>query len=136
MTSRNVQAYEAQVNRVFGKVKVASRGAWLAGLGAIARVQQQAPNVYAELVREGEQFEGRAVRSAKRMVDAVKASRGYETVERASRAYTRKLRKAYQGTAAAVRPQAAAVKTKPAAGKRAAKRVVRKTARRVQRAAA
>lgn len=131
MTSRNVQAYEQQVTRVFGKVKVASRGAWLAYLGAIARVQQQAPSVYANLVREGEQFEGRAVRSAKRMVDAVKATRGYETVERTSRAYARRLRKAYTGTTVTTRPQAA----KPAAAKRSVKRTAKTAVRRVKRAA-
>jgi poly(hydroxyalkanoate) granule-associated protein len=136
MTTRNVQAYEAQVSKVFGKVKVASRHAWLAGLGAISRVQTSVPRVYAELVREGAQYEGRARRNAQRALDAVKSSRGFETVEKTARTYQRKLRKAYAETAAAVRPQASAVKAKPAAAKRAAKRVVRKSARRVERAAA
>lgn len=136
MIRSNVQAYEAQVSKVFGKVKVASRHAWLASLGAISRVQTNVPRVYAELVREGTQYEGRAKRSAQRAIDAVKSSRSFETVEKTARTYQRKLRKAYAETAAVVRPQAAAVKAKPAAAKRAAKRVVRKTARRVERAAA
>ena len=102
MTTRNVQAYEAQVSKVFGKVKVASRHAWLAGLGAISRVQTSVPRVYAELVREGVQYEGRAKRNAQRALDAVKSSRGFETVEKTARTYQRKLRKAYAETAAAV----------------------------------
>ena len=134
MTIGNVQSYEVQVSKVVGKVKVASRGAWLASLGAIARVQTTAPRVYATLVREGEQFEGRAVRSARRVVKAVKATRGYETVEKAGRAYARKLRSAYAGRVAAVRPHAQAAK--PAAAKRSVKRVTRTTVRRVKRAAA
>jgi|APFre7841882724_1041349.scaffolds.fasta_scaffold02155_2 poly(hydroxyalkanoate) granule-associated protein len=135
MMTRNVQAYEVQVSKVFGKVKVASRHAWLAGLGAIAQVQRQAPGVYASLVREGEQFEGRAVRSAKKMVNAMKSSRGFETVEKAARTYQRKLRKAYVETTAAVRPQAKAAAAKPAAAKRAVTRTARTAARRVKRAA-
>lgn len=133
---RNVQAYEVQVSKVLGKVKVASRGAWLAGLGAIARVQTTAPRVYASLVREGEQFEGRAVRSAQRVVKAVKATRGYETVEKAGQTYARKLRKAYAGTAAAVRPHARSAAAKPAAAKRTVKRTARTAVRRAKRATA
>ena len=120
---------------MFGKVKVASRGAWLAGLGAIARVQTTAPRVYASLVRDGEQFEGRAMRSAQRVVNAVKTSRGYETVEKAGRTYARKLRKAYAGTTAAVRPQAKTA-AKPAAAKRTVKRTARTVVRRAKRATA
>jgi len=134
MTIGNVQSYEVQVSKVVGKVKVASRGAWLASLGAIARVQTTAPRVYATLVREGEQFEGRAVRSARRMVKAVQATRGYETVEKAGRAYARTLRKAYSGTATAVRPHAQAAAAKPAAAKRAVKRATRTAVRRTKRA--
>lgn len=128
--SRNVQVHEVPVSRVFGKVKVASRGAWLAGLGAIARVQRRAPTVYATLVREGEQFEGRAVKSARRVVDAVKASRGYEAVERTGRDYAKRLRSAYVTRVNAVTADAA-----PA--KRSVKRkaTARTTARRVKRAA-
>jgi hypothetical protein len=136
MMSRNVQAYEVQVQRVFGKVKGASRAAWLASLGAISRVQTNVPRVYANLVREGAAYEGHAVRSAKRMVEAVKATRGFGTVEKTARTYQRKLRKAYVEAAAVVRPKVATAKAKPAAAKRTAKRVVRKTARRVERAAA
>jgi poly(hydroxyalkanoate) granule-associated protein len=128
--SRNIQAHEVPVSRVFGKVKVASRGAWLAGLGAIARVQRRAPTVYATLVREGAQFEGRAVKSARRVVDAVKASRGYEAVERTGRDYAKRLRSAYVTRVNAVTPDVA-----PA--KRTVKRkaTARTTARRVKRAA-
>jgi len=36
MTARTANAYEQQLTQVFGKVKGASRGAWLVGLGAVA----------------------------------------------------------------------------------------------------
>src|SRR5512137_3193700 len=128
--SRNVQAYEVPVSRVLGKVKVASRGAWLAGLGAIARVQRRAPTVYATLVREGAQFEGRAVKSARRVVEAVKSSRGYEAVERTGRDYARRLRTAYVARVGAAETAAQPPKRAP---KR--KAAVRTTARRAKRAA-
>jgi hypothetical protein len=90
-----------------------------------------APPVYATLVREGEQFEGRAVKSAQRVVKAVKSSRGYETVERTGRAYARRLRSAY---AARVVPSAPAAQ--PAARRPAkAKTARRTTAQRAKRAA-
>jgi hypothetical protein len=78
--------------------------------------------MYASLVREGEQFEGRAMRSARRVMNAMKTSRGYETVEKAARTYQRRLRKAYAGTTAAVLPQAKSAAAKPAAAKAARKR--------------
>ena len=128
--SRNLQAHEVPVSRVLGKVKVASRGAWLAGLGAIARVQRRVPTVYATLVREGERFEGRAVKSAQRVVEAVKASRGYEAVERTGRDYARRLRSAYVARVGTAKPAAQPVQ-------RTVKRktAVRTTVRRVKRAA-
>jgi poly(hydroxyalkanoate) granule-associated protein len=99
MMNRNVQQYEAQVSRVIVRMKGASRAAWLAGLGALSRVQTNAPRVYADLVREGAVYEGRARRSALRAIDAVKATRGYETVEKAARTYGRKLSAAYAAPA-------------------------------------
>jgi hypothetical protein len=70
------------------------------------------------------------VKSARRVVEAVKASRGYEAVERTGRDYARRLRTAYVARVGAV--EAAA---QPA--KRAAKRKspVRTTVRRAKRAA-
>jgi hypothetical protein len=64
MIARTANAYEQQLTQVFGKVKGASRGAWLAGLGAVARVQSRAPRYVAGLVKDGQRFEGRALKSA------------------------------------------------------------------------
>lgn len=127
--TRNVQTHEVPVARVIGKVKVASRGAWLAGLGAIARVQRRVPTVYATLVREGEQFEGRAVRSAQRVVEAVKSSRGYETVERTGRAYARRLRSAYAARVGTSVPAAQPAARRAAKGKTAKRTTVRRAKR-------
>ena len=127
MTARTANAYEQQLTQVFGKVKGAYRGAWLAGLGAVSRVQHQAPRYVAGLVKEGERFEGRALKSAGEIIATIKESRGYETVRKATRPYVGKLQKVYDETATAVRQSlkgngvAKAVST--------AKREVRRTAK-------
>lgn len=103
MTARTASAYEQQLVQVFGKVKGAYRGAWLAGLGAVARVQTQAPRYVAGLVKEGERFEGRALKSAGEIITTIKESRGYEKMRKAARPYVGKIQKAYGETATAVR---------------------------------
>lgn len=103
MIARSASAYEQQLTQVFGKVKGASRGAWLAGLGAVARVQSQAPRYVSGLVKDGERFEGRALKSANEIIATIKESRGYGAVQKAAKPYLGKLRKAYGETATAVR---------------------------------
>jgi poly(hydroxyalkanoate) granule-associated protein len=83
MIARTANAYEQQLTQVFGKVKGASRGAWLAGLGAVARVQSRAPRYMSGLVKDGERFEGRALKSASEIIATIKDSRGYEVVQKA-----------------------------------------------------
>jgi poly(hydroxyalkanoate) granule-associated protein len=135
MIARTANAYERQLTQVFGKVKGASRGAWLAGLGAVARVQSQAPRYVSGLVRDGARFEGRALKSAGEIIATLKDSRGYEVVQRAARPYLGKLQKAYGETATAVRARLkgnGAKKTVAQAQrsvKRTAKSVVRKAKR-------
>jgi poly(hydroxyalkanoate) granule-associated protein len=97
MIARSASAYEQQITQVFGKVKGASRGAWLAGLGAVARVQSQAPRYVSGLVKDGERFEGRALKSANEILATIKESRGYGAVQKAAKPYLGKLRKAYAG---------------------------------------
>jgi poly(hydroxyalkanoate) granule-associated protein len=133
MTARTV-SYERQFANVFGKVKGASRGAWLAGLGAVARVQSQAPRYVSGLVKDGERFEGRALKSAEQIIATIKESRGYETVRKATRPYVGKLRRAYGETATAVRTRLAgngAAKTLTAA-KRSVKRTAKTATRRAK----
>lgn len=138
MNARTANAYERELTQVFGKVKGAYRGAWLAGLGAVARVQTQAPRYVAGLVKEGERFEGRALKSANEILATIKESRGYETVRKAARPYVGKLQKAYGETATAVRKSlkgngvAKAVTT----AKRDVKRAAKTATRRVKRARA
>lgn len=103
MTARTANAYEQQLTQVIGKVKGAYRGAWLVGLGAVARVQTHAPRYVAGLVKEGERFEGRAFKSAEQVIATIKESRGYEKVRKAAWPYVGKLQKAYGETATAVR---------------------------------
>jgi poly(hydroxyalkanoate) granule-associated protein len=103
MNARTANAYERQLTQVFGKVKGASRGAWLAGLGAVARVQSRAPRYVSGLVKDGERFEGRALKSAGEIIATIKDSRGYEVVQKAAKPYLGKLQKAYGETATAVR---------------------------------
>jgi hypothetical protein len=137
MNARIGNAYEAQFAQVFGKVKGASRGAWLAGLGAVARVQTQAPRYIAGLVREGERVEGRAIKSAGELLATVKSSPGYVAVRKAARPYVGKLQKVYGETAAVVRERIRAANGKGvvATAKRTVKRTAKTATRRVKRAA-
>lgn len=136
MTARTANAYEQQLTQVFGKVKGASRGAWLAGLGAVARVQSRAPRYMSGLVRDGERFEGRALKSAGDIIATIKDSRGYEVVQKAAKPYIGKLRKAYGETATVVRTRLKGngAKKTVAAAKRSAKRTAKTVARRAKRA--
>jgi len=138
MNARIGNAYEAQVAQVFGKVKGASRGAWLAGLGAVARVQSQAPRYIAGLVREGERVEGRAIKSAGELLATVKSSPGYTAVRKAARPYVGKLQKVYGETASVVRKRIRAANGKDVitTAKRAVRRTTKATTRRVKRARA
>jgi hypothetical protein len=135
MIARTASGYEQQLTQVFGKVKGAYRGAWLAGLGAVARVQAQAPRYVAGLVKEGERFEGRALKSAEQVIATIKESRGYAKVRKAARPYVGKLQKAYGETATAVRKTlkgngvAKAVATAKRDVKRTAKTAVRRAKR-------
>ena len=137
MNARIGNAYEAQFAQVFGKVKGASRGAWLAGLGAVARVQTKAPRYIAGLVREGERFEGRAVKTAGELLATVKASPGYVAVRKAARPYVGKLQKVYGETASVVRKRIRAANGKGvvATAKRTVKRATKTATRRAKRAA-
>jgi hypothetical protein len=137
MNARTASAYEKQLTQVFGKVKGASRGAWLAGLGAVARVQTQAPRYIAGLVRDGERFEGRAIRSAGELFATVKSSPGYAAVRKATRPYVGKLQKVYGETTAVVRKRIRAANGKDvvATAKRTVKRATRTATRRTKRAA-
>ena len=133
MNARTANAYEIQINRAVGAVKGASRGAWLAGLGAVARVQMQAPRYIATLVREGERFEGRAIKSAGHLFATVKSSPGYVAVRKVARPYVGTLQKVYGETASVVRARIAAANGKPiVAAKRAVKRAAKKTRTRKQ----
>ncbi len=124
MIARSTRAYERQLTQVFGKVKGASRGAWLAGLGAVARVQSQAPRYVSGLVKDGERFEGRALKSANEVIATIRESRGYGAVQKAAKPYLGKLRKTYGKTASTVRSRFNAGAAKPVAkAKRAARRV-------------
>lgn len=133
MIARSASAYERQFTQVFGKVKGASRGAWLAGLGAVARVQSQAPRYVSGLVKDGERFEDRALKSAGGIIATIKDSRGYETVQKAARPYLGKLKKAYGETATAVRARLKGNRAKKAVAQ--AKRSVKRTAGTVTRKA-
>jgi poly(hydroxyalkanoate) granule-associated protein len=135
MTARTANAYEQQLTQVFGKVKGASRGAWLAGLGAVARVQSRAPRYMSGLVKDGERFEGRALKSAGEIIATIKDSRGYEVVQKAAKPYLGKLRKAYGETATVVRTRlnANGAKKTVAAAKRSVKRTAKTVARRAKR---
>ncbi len=136
MIARTANAYEQQLTQVFGKVKGASRGAWLAGLGAVARVQARAPRYMSGLVKDGERFEGRALKSANEIIATIKDSRGYEVVQKAARPYIGKLRKAYGETASVVRTRLKGngAKKTVAAAKRSVKRTAKSVARRAKRA--
>jgi hypothetical protein len=135
MIARTASGYEQQLTQVFGKVKGAYRGAWLAGLGAVARVQAQAPRYVAGLVKEGERFEGRALKSAGEIIATIKESRGYEKVRMAARPYVGKLQKAYGETATAVRKslKANGVAKTVASAKRDLKRTTKTAVRRAKR---
>ena len=135
MTARTANAYEQQLTQVFGKVKGAYRGAWLAGLGAVARVQSQAPRYVAGLVKDGERFEGRALKSAEQVIATIKESRGYEKVRKAARPYVGRLQKAYGETATAMRRslQGNGMTKAVASAKRDVKRTAKTTARRAKR---
>ena len=135
MTARTANAYEQQLTQVFGKVKGAYRGAWLAGLGAVARVQSQAPRYVAGLVKDGERFEGRALKSAEQVIATIKESRGYEKVRKAARPYVGKLQKAYGETATAVRKtlKGNGMAKAVASAKRDVKRTAKTTVRRATR---
>jgi poly(hydroxyalkanoate) granule-associated protein len=133
MIARTANAYEQQLAQVLVKVKGASRGAWLAGLGAVARVQTQAPRYVAGLVKDGERFEGRALKSAEEIVATIKESRGYEKVRKAARPYIGKLQRAYGETATAVRARLKASGATVATGKRSVKRTAKTAARRAKR---
>jgi hypothetical protein len=137
MNARIGNAYEAQLAQVFGKVKGASRSAWLAGLGAVARVQSQAPRYIAGLVRDGERFEGRAIKSAGELFATVKSSPGYAAVRKATRPYVGRLQKVYGETASVVRKRIRAANGKDvvATAKRTVKRATKRPTRRVKRAA-
>ena len=134
MIARTANAYEQQLAQVFGKVKGASRGAWLAGLGAVARVQSRAPRYMSGLVKDGERFEGRALKSAGEIIATIKESRGYEVVQKAAKPYIGKLQKAYGETATAVRTRLTAngAKKTVATAKRAVKRTAKSAARRAK----
>ena len=138
MIARTANAYEQQLTQVFGKVKGASRGAWLAGLGAVARVQARAPRYMSGLVKDGERFEGRALKSAGEIIATIKDSRGYEVVQKAAKPYIGKLRKAYGETATVVRTRLTGngAKKTVAAAKRSVKRTAKTAARRAKRARA
>jgi hypothetical protein len=135
MTARTANAYEQQLTQVFGKVKGAYRGAWLAGLGAVSRVQHQAPRYVAGLVKEGERFEGRALKSAGEIIATIKESRGYETVRKAARPYVGKLQRVYGETATAVRQglKGNGVAKAVSTAKREVKRTARSATRRAKR---
>jgi poly(hydroxyalkanoate) granule-associated protein len=135
MTARTANAYEQQLTQVFGKVKGAYRGAWLAGLGAVARVQTQAPRYVAGLVKEGERFEGRALKSAEQIIATIKESRGYEKVRKAARPYVGKLQRAYGETATAVRSRLTGNEATKviAKAKRSVKRTTKSAVRRAKR---
>jgi poly(hydroxyalkanoate) granule-associated protein len=135
MNARTATAYELQINRALGAVRSASRGAWLAGLGAVARVRSTAPRYFASLVREGERFEGRAKRTAGALIASVKSSPGYAAVRRAARQYVGRLQKVYGETASAVRARIGAAARQDTTPKRAPKRAVRGTRARTKRAA-
>lgn len=122
-------AYERQLTQVFGKVKGASRGAWLAGLGAVARVQSRAPRYVSGLVKDGERFEGRALKSANEILATIRESRGYGAVQKAAQPYLGQLRKAYGETATAVRSRLNGAAKRPVAK---AKRSVKRTVKRVR----
>jgi poly(hydroxyalkanoate) granule-associated protein len=136
MTARTASAYEQQLTQVFGKMKGASRGAWLAGLGAVARVQSRAPRYMSGLVKDGERFEGRALKSAGEIIATIKDSRGYEVVQKAAKPYIGKLRKAYGETATVVRTRLKGngAKNTAATAKRSVKRTAKTAARRAKRA--
>ena len=135
MIARTANVYEQQLTQVFGKVKGASRGAWLAGLGAVARVQSRAPRYMSGLVKDGERFEGRALKSAGDIIATIKDSRGYEVVQKAAKPYIGKLRKAYGETATVVRTRLKGngAKKTVAAAKRSVKRTAKTVARRAKR---
>jgi hypothetical protein len=135
MIARTANAYEQQLTQVFGKMKGASRGAWLAGLGAVARVQSRAPRYVAGLVKDGQRFEGRALKSAGEIVATIKESRGYGAMQKAARPYIGKLQKAYGETATAMRTRLSGngAKKTVASAKRSVKRTAKSAARRAKR---
>lgn len=135
MIARTANAYEQQLTQVIGKVKGASRGAWLAGLGAVARVQSRAPRYMSGLVKDGERFEGRALKSAGEIIATIKESHGYGVVRKAAKPYIGKLQKAYGETATAVRTRLKGngAKKTVAAAKRRVKRTAKTVARRAKR---
>jgi hypothetical protein len=114
--SRTGTAYDKQLARAFVKVKGASRGAWLASLGAIARVQTGGPRYFASLVRDGERFEVKARKSANEMVAAV-------------RPYLGKLQRAYGEGVVAMRGRFARVQNGAAKAAAPATKRVRRTVR-------
>jgi hypothetical protein len=135
MNARTANAYELNINRALGAVKGASRGAWLAGLGAVARVQSNAPRYFASLVREGERFEGRAMKTAGELFATVKSSPGYAAVRKVTRPYVGLLQTVYGETASVVRGRVASGAGKQAGtAKRAVKRAAGKTRTRAKRA--
>jgi hypothetical protein len=138
MIARTANAYEQQLSQVFVKVKGASRGAWLAGLGAVARVQSHAPRYVAGLVKDGQRFEGRALKSAGEIVATIKESRGYGVMQKAAKPYIGKLQKAYGETATAVRTRLTGngVTKAVATAKRSVKRTAKTASRRAKRARA
>jgi len=138
MIARTANAYEQQLSQVFVKVKGASRGAWLAGLGAVARVQSHAPRYVAGLVKDGQRFEGRALKSAGEIVATIKESRGYGVMQKAAKPYIGKLQKAYGETATAVRTRLTGngVTQAVATAKRSVKRTAKTASRRAKRARA
>lgn len=136
MNARTANGYEIQLSRALGAVRGASRGAWLAGLGAVSRVQSTAPRYFASLVREGERFEGRAKKTAGELLATVKSSPGYAAVRKAARPYVGRLQKVYGETASVVRARIGAAAARPgAAPKRAVKRVAKGARAQMKRAA-
>ena len=136
MNARTANGYEIQLSRALGAVRGVSRGAWLAGLGAVSRVQSTAPRYFASLVREGERFEGRAKKTAGELIATVKSSPGYAAVHRATRPYVGRLQRAYGETASVVRARIGAIAAKQdPASKRASKRIAKGARARMKRAA-
>lgn len=136
MNARTANGYEIQLSRALCAVRGASRGAWLASLGAVSRVRSTAPRYFASLVREGERFEGRAKKTAGELIATVKSSPGYAAVRKATRPYVGRLQKVYGETASVVRARIGAVAAKrDSASKQATKRTAKGGRARMKRAA-